>query len=68
MSAFGGIVYIQTSQPMNVTNPGPGQPAVVLKTRRVAKPMFGLELSVSALVSKIGGGGGKSKTKRNGGS
>jgi hypothetical protein len=54
MSVFGGIVYMQTKYPS-------GQP-VVLKATRVAKPMFGVELSVSALISKVGGkGGGASK-------
>jgi putative Ig domain-containing protein len=50
ISVFGGIVYMQTNSP-------------ALKPSRVAKAMFGVELSVGALVSKIGGGGGKSKAK-----
>jgi hypothetical protein len=50
MSVFGGVVYMQTKYPA-------GQP-VVLQATRVVKPMFGVELSVSALVGKIGGKGG----------
>ena len=59
MSVFGGVVYMQTNYPTAVSNPGAGQPTMVLKPFRVTKGMFGLELSVTALVSKIGGGKSK---------
>ncbi len=62
ISVFGGVVYMQTKYPTAVANPGPGQPATVLTPTRVTKPMYGLELSVTSLVSKIGGGKSKGKS------
>jgi Putative Ig domain len=63
MSVYAGVVYMQTNYPTAVSNPGAGQSAVVLKPFRVTKAMFGVELSVSSLVSKIGGGKSKGTSK-----
>lgn len=63
MSVFAGVVYMRVQNPMTVSNPGPGQPSVVLKPTRVVKPIFGVELPVGSLISKVGGSG-KSKSSQ----
>jgi hypothetical protein len=61
MSIFGGVVYMQQQLP-SATG--------VLVTDRALKPSFGIELSVSSLVSKIGSAAksSTSKSKSGGGS
>jgi len=67
--AFAGVVYMQ--QNILVTNPNTaaGQPANILKTDRALKGVYGIEVPISSIISKItqgaknssksGGTGGK---------
>ena len=48
MSAFGGVVYMKEQIPAN------GLSSTALTSTRTVKGMFGIELPVSALISKIG--------------
>jgi hypothetical protein len=55
MSVFFGLVDMRQNYVTKNPNSAAGQLALVLKPERVWKAMFGLELPVSSLVSKIGG-------------
>jgi hypothetical protein len=54
---FGGIAYMKQS----IVKAVPGSSTTVLGSDRVIKPMWGIEVPVSSIVSKIGGGGSKSQ-------
>jgi hypothetical protein len=68
MSVFFGIVDMHQEYAAKNPNTTAGQPPLVLKPERVWKFMFGIELPVSALISKIGGSKSASGGKAAGGS
>jgi len=57
LGAFAGVVYIKQQIVVGKT----------LKTDRALKPIFGIEVPLSALVSKLGGGGKSQNSKGGGG-
>src|SRR5208282_5975340 len=67
MSVFFGVVDMRQEYATKNPNTTAGQPAFVLRPERVWKPMFGIEVPVSALVSKIGGASKSGSGKKGGG-
>jgi hypothetical protein len=52
LSVFAGVVYMRTQFPTQMTSGG--TTTAVLKPTRTVKPLYGVELSVTDLVSKLG--------------
>jgi hypothetical protein len=53
LTVFAGVVYMRIQVPTRVTSAG--TTSTVLTTTRTVKPMYGVELSVTDLLSKLGG-------------
>jgi hypothetical protein len=52
LSVFAGVVYMRTQFPIQMTSGG--TTTTILKPTRTVKPLFGVELSVTDLASKLG--------------
>jgi hypothetical protein len=53
MSVFAGVVYMRVQVPTQITSGG--TTSTILTRTRTVKPLFGVELSVTDLASKLGG-------------